>query len=138
MLSRSLSLARNLRATPSLRAFATHPQYEMIKTEVVGRVGVITLHRPKALNALCDQLVDEVITAGKVFSSDDSVGAIVITGSEKAFAAGADIKEMKDRTYPECYHKNLFANWNEISKLSKPVSCHFLNPSFLNHFNLLL
>lgn len=95
--------------------------YQNIKVETHGRVGIITLHRPKALNALCDALLDEVIRAGKKFVADDNIGCIVITGSEKAFAAGADIKEMKERSYTDCYKMNLFSNWTEVAKFSKPV-----------------
>lgn len=65
-----------------------------------GGVGFVQLNRPKALNALCDALSHEVITILKELDSDPEIGCIVLTGSEKAFAAGADIKEMKDRTYP--------------------------------------
>ncbi len=102
--------------------------YQLIKTEVVGKVGLITLNRPKQLNALCNALIDEVIHAGKAFDTNDNVGAIVITGSDKAFAAGADIKEMSTLTYQDCYKSNLFANWGDIAKLSKPVSHNFLSP----------
>ena len=74
---------------------SSSPQYEYIKTDTAGtegRVGVVTLNRPKALNALCAGLMDELIKALNEFDNDPSVGAIVVTGSEKAFAAGADIK----------------------------------------------
>jgi enoyl-CoA hydratase len=107
-----------------VRAFSCHhgnPTYENIKVETKGRVGVITLHRPKALNALCDKLLEEVIHAGKAFVANPEVGAIIITGSEKAFAAGADIKEMSTRTYMDCYKNNMFQNWTEVAKLSKPT-----------------
>jgi enoyl-CoA hydratase/carnithine racemase len=67
-------------------------EYEFIKAEVKGAVGFITLNRPKALNALCDGLLEDLIHAARVFDSRKDVGAIVITGSPKAFAAGADIK----------------------------------------------
>ena len=95
--------------------------YEYIKAEVKGNAGLITLNRPKALNALCDGLLDDVIHAARVFDKDDNIGAIVITGSEKAFAAGADIKEMSKRTYVQCYNNNQFENWTDITKLSKPT-----------------
>jgi enoyl-CoA hydratase len=95
--------------------------YKNILTETKGKVGVITLHRPKALNALCDELLVELIDAGKAFDKDPNVGAIVITGSEKAFAAGADIKEMLPRSYAQCYSENLFSNWMEIARFSKPT-----------------
>ena len=75
---------------------------EMILIETQGRVGVVRLNRPQALNALCDQLMAELGAQLLAFDADPAIGAIVITGSERAFAAGADIKEMQDRTYPAC------------------------------------
>lgn len=95
--------------------------YEFIKTEQKDNVGVITLHRPKALNALCQGLVAEVLQACQMYDKSNDIGAIVITGSEKAFAAGADIKEMSSLTYADCYNQNLFANWADIPKVSKPI-----------------
>lgn len=95
--------------------------YEYIKVSTEGRVGIITLNRPKALNALCDGLLLDVIDAGKMFDNMDDVGAIVLTGSDKAFAAGADIKEMASLSYSECYRKNLFSNWSEIQNITKPI-----------------
>ena len=77
--------------------------YEMILTEVEGRVAIIRLNRPKALNALCVQLMDELGQALRGYDADPAIAAIVITGSEKAFAAGADIKEMQARSYPAVY-----------------------------------
>jgi enoyl-CoA hydratase/carnithine racemase len=97
------------------------PEYEFIKAEVREGAGLITLHRPKALNALCDGLLNDVIHAATAFDNDDNVGAIVITGSEKAFAAGADIKEMSSRNYIECYTQNLFESWTGITKITKPT-----------------
>ena len=73
--------------------------YENILVETKGRVGIIRLNRPKALNALCDALVRELGRALDGFEADANIGAIVLTGSEKAFAAGADIKEMASRNY---------------------------------------
>lgn len=70
---------------------------KMILAEVRGKVGLITLNRPKALNALCDQLVKQLNTQLRAFQADENIGAIVITGSEKSFAAGADIKEMANQ-----------------------------------------
>ena len=99
--------------------------YEYIITEIKDRVGLITLNRPKALNALCNGLMNEVLHACKGYDKLDQVGAIVITGSDKAFAAGADIKEMAPLSYAECYSNNLFANWADIPKVSKPVRIVF-------------
>ena len=80
--------------------------YEYILTEKRGEkqnVGLIKLNRPRALNALCDGLMDEVAVAMKEYDSDSNIGAIVLTGSEKAFAAGADIAEMQNLTFVQCY-----------------------------------
>ena len=72
--------------------------YENIVVDTRGGVGLITLYRPKALNALCAALIDDLARALDAFEADEAIGCIVLTGSEKAFAAGADIKEMKDKT----------------------------------------
>ncbi len=96
--------------------------YEMIIAEAKGAVGLITLNRPKALNALCNQLVAELGQALDAFEADDAIGAIVITGSEKAFAAGADIKEMKDKTFMDCYLEDFITSaWERTAKCRKPV-----------------
>jgi enoyl-CoA hydratase len=96
--------------------------YGMILVETQGRVGVIRLNRPQALNALCDQLMDELGQALLAFDADDAVGAIVLTGSEKAFAAGADIKEMKDRSYPAVYRDDWIGQkWETVLRVRKPV-----------------
>lgn len=73
------------------------------------------------MNALCDGLMKEVAAALESFENDTSIGAIVITGSEKAFAAGADIKEMQNITYPQCINTNFLASWTAVSKCQKPV-----------------
>ncbi|MGI6244877.1 MAG: enoyl-CoA hydratase [Pseudochelatococcus sp.] len=100
--------------------------YETILTEVRGegergRVGLITLNRPKALNAINRQLTEEVLHAAAAFDSDPSVGAIVITGSEKAFAAGADIKEMQPQGYIDMYLADWFGAWERFAATRKPV-----------------
>ncbi len=100
---------------------ALKESYEYIKCDVKGKTGIITLNRPKALNALCDGLLADLIHAARVMDCNDNIGAIVITGSEKAFAAGADIKEMSKREYVECYTNNLFANWTDITRITKPT-----------------
>lgn len=84
-------------------------------------VGLITLNRPKALNALCDALFDDLIHAGRSLDADDQIGCLVITGSDKAFAAGADISEMSTRDFATVYKTNQFAQWADFTKLSKPV-----------------
>ena len=95
--------------------------YEMIKTEVSGEVGIITLNRPKALNALNTQTMNEVIAAARAFDEDAKVGCIILTGSEKAFAAGADIKEMQPLSYIDAWEQDFFAGWDELTRVRKPV-----------------
>lgn len=78
--------------------------YENIQVQVLhDRVGLIRLHRPQALNALSDALFADLIHAAQAFDKDDAIGCMVVTGSSKAFAAGADISEMKDRTFDQAY-----------------------------------
>ncbi|GAU96150.1 hypothetical protein RvY_07637 [Ramazzottius varieornatus] len=86
-----------------------------------GNVGCIQLNRPKALNALSSPLMSELNTALEQFEADDNINAIVITGSEKAFAAGADIKEMQNRQFPDVYRINFLNNWNKLTEIRKPV-----------------
>jgi enoyl-CoA hydratase/carnithine racemase len=124
MICNNLNISfRHLGRSPALRRFSTglKPSYEYIIAEKKDAVGLITLNRPKALNALCDGLLDDLIHAARVFDKDGDVGSIVITGSEKAFAAGADIKEMSTRNYVECYTNNLFKNWTDITEITKPT-----------------
>ena len=87
-----------------------------------GEVGLIRLNRPKQLNALNDELMDELVDALAAFEADEKIGAIVITGSEKAFAAGADVAAMKDQTYADAFKGNFVSrNWDRISACRKPV-----------------
>lgn len=95
--------------------------YETILIETRGRVGLITLNRPAQLNALNDQLIAELNLALDGFEADDGIGAIVVTGSEKAFAAGADIKEMQAKSYIEAYKGDFIASWERITRARKPV-----------------
>ena len=99
----------------------TEKQFENILVEQTGRVAVVTLHRPKALNALSSAMESEVVEAVEAFDSDPGVGCIVITGSEKAFAAGADIKEMKDKTYPGIYLERFFHDWKRLTAARTPI-----------------
>ena len=96
--------------------------YENILVTTQGRVGLVTLNRPKALNALNDGLMDELGAALRAFDADEGIGAIVITGSEKAFAAGADIGAMKDWTYMDVFKTDYITrNWEELKRIRKPV-----------------
>ena len=95
--------------------------FEMILTETQGRTGVIRLNRPQALNALCDGLMREISEALAAYDADEAIAAIVITGSEKAFAAGADIKEMKDRSYPAVLAEDFIGKWEAVTTTRKPV-----------------
>ncbi len=96
--------------------------YQTILVETRGRVGLITLNRPKQLNALNDALMDELGTALLAFDGDDDIGAIVITGSDKAFAAGADIGAMAKWSYMDVHRSEYITrNWETIRKVRKPV-----------------
>jgi enoyl-CoA hydratase len=96
--------------------------YENILVETRGRVGLIKLNRPKALNALNDALMDELGEALTKFDADENIGCIVLTGSEKAFAAGADIGAMKDWSYMDVYKSGYITrNWERIRSVRKPV-----------------
>jgi len=95
--------------------------YEVILTEIKGRVGIITLNRPKALNALNRQLMTEVAKALDEFEEDPNIGCIVLTGSEKAFAAGADIKEIQSLTYIDMVNDDPISVWDRIAYTRKPV-----------------
>ena len=95
--------------------------YEMILSEIRGRVGLITLNRPQAMNALNNQLMREVMDALETFDKNEAIGAMVITGNEKAFAAGADIKEMADKSIQEMMDKDHIAVFGRIRTIRKPV-----------------
>ncbi len=96
--------------------------YEFILAQIRGKVGLITLNRPKQMNALNPKLMQEVAEALYAFDADDNVGAIVITGNEKAFAAGADIVAMKDWDFIEVYRSDYITrDWEHIRKIRKPV-----------------
>jgi len=97
-------------------------QYENIIVETQGKVGLVRLNRPKALNALNDQLMDELGNALMSFDGDDNIGCIVITGSEKAFAAGADIGAMASYTYMDVFKgEYITRNWETVRRVRKPV-----------------
>ena len=95
--------------------------HELITVEQRGRVGVVTLNRPKQLNALSPELMAKLGRALAAFDADAGIGAIVLTGSEKAFAAGADIAAMKDLSYMHAYLTDYITDWEHFRKLRKPV-----------------
>ena len=96
--------------------------YEHILTEIRGPVGLITLNRPKAMNALCADLAHEIADAVNTYENNDAIGALIVTGSEKAFCAGADIKEMQSRTYMDVYKEDFITvDWERLSQCRKPV-----------------
>ncbi|HEV7873228.1 MAG TPA: enoyl-CoA hydratase [Enterovirga sp.] len=95
--------------------------YETIITETSGRVGLVTLNRPQALNALNSTLMSELNQALEVYDADRGIGCIVITGSERAFAAGADIKEMSSLTYPDTYLDDFITSWDRVAARRKPI-----------------
>ncbi|MGE0180016.1 MAG: enoyl-CoA hydratase [Sphingomonas sp.] len=94
--------------------------YETILVEQHGAVTLVTLNRPQALNALNSQVLAELIDAFQAYDADASQRCLVLTGSEKAFAAGADIKEMSDRGFAEMYGSNFFAGWEKVTSTRKP------------------
>jgi len=94
----------------------------LIKVETRGRVGLLTIDRPKVLNALSNEVIDRLAEAMRAFDADDGIGAMVLTGSEKAFAAGADIGAMKDWTFQEVYGQDYLGhNWESLRRIRKPV-----------------
>ncbi len=95
--------------------------YQNILVETKGRVGIIRLNRPQALNALNVALKAELSQAIDAFEADDKIGCLLITGNEKAFAAGADIKEMADKTFIEAYLGNFAGTWDRAAKARKPI-----------------
>jgi enoyl-CoA hydratase len=94
--------------------------YETIKTETKGKVGIITLNRPP-MNPLNSQLIAELSAALDAFEANEGVGCIVITGNDKAFAAGADIKEMQGKSYMQAYREDFIAPWYKVARVRKPV-----------------
>ncbi|MBO6756416.1 MAG: enoyl-CoA hydratase [Roseibium sp.] len=95
--------------------------YENIRVEKRGRVGLITLDRPKALNALNKALVSELSAALDAYEADDRIGCVVLTGSEKAFAAGADITEMQPLDFTQAYMTDLITPWDRVARNRKPI-----------------
>jgi len=121
---RSMMMTQQTQKMMVVRMMSSNPQYQFIKTETAGtdgRVGIVTLNRPKALNALCAGLMDELIKALNEMDNDPKIGAMVVTGSEKAFAAGADIKEMQNRDFQSNYKENFLEWWSNITLVRKPI-----------------
>lgn len=112
----SLGVTRPVASRILLPKYATN-----ILIEKRGKVGLITLNKPKQLNCLSDSIMADILSAARQFQADTEVGAIVITGSAKAFAAGADIKEMAPMTTIECYKKNMLAQWADLRTIRKPI-----------------
>ncbi|MDZ5077626.1 enoyl-CoA hydratase [Nesterenkonia sp. HG001] len=99
----------------------TDPTYTTIKVSSAKRVGKIQLNRPAALNALNAETMEEVVTAAVAFDADPDIGAILLSGSQKAFAAGADIKEMSEQSFTDMYAADWFRRWEELTRLRTPV-----------------
>ena len=95
--------------------------YETILVEQRGQVTLVTLNRPQALNALNSQVLADLIAAFAAFDADPSQGCAVLTGSAKAFAAGADIKEMQSQGFADMYASNFFAGWEQVTRTRKPI-----------------
>ncbi|MEQ1648681.1 MAG: enoyl-CoA hydratase [Hyphomicrobiaceae bacterium] len=95
--------------------------YQNILVETHGKVGLITLNRPQALNALNAELIGEVSGVLDQWEADDNIGCIVLTGSDKAFAAGADIKQMQTKTYMQAYKDDFIASWDRVARCRKPT-----------------
>lgn len=105
-----------------VRHNSTTGQFEhIIQTTPAPGVSLITLNRPKQLNALCSPLFAELNTALAALQEDDSIGAVVLTGSEKSFAAGADIKEMQPKTFAEVTRQDFLVEWSQMTKFRKPI-----------------
>ena len=121
-LTRALPLPQHLvRYSSALKDSYEHVLVDKRLGDKQNGVGLITLNRPKALNALCDALFDDLIHAARALDKDDEIGCLVLTGSDKAFAAGADISEMSQKDFAEVYKEDMFAQWQDFSKMSKPV-----------------
>lgn len=109
-------------AAPTARFFSSAGEYVLVDKRPDSGVAVLTLNRPKALNALCDPLMRELVDRLKELDSDSSIRATVLTGTGKAFAAGADIKEMHSREgFPQVQAQNMLEHWSGVSSVRKPI-----------------
>lgn len=113
--------AFDLYQTPGAAGSVTMTSYELVLTEKDGAVGIVTLNRPKALNALNAQLVSEALAALTAFDADPEIGCMILTGSERAFAAGADIKEMASLSFADAYGGDFISAWDGFARLRKPL-----------------
>jgi enoyl-CoA hydratase len=95
--------------------------YHTLQIERHGRAGLVRLHRPEALNALSAELIEELDAALRTFDADPEIGCIVLTGSEKAFAAGADIKEMRDKNFADAFLEDFLGRWDGVTRIRKPI-----------------
>ena len=95
--------------------------YETIEIERHGEAGLVRLHRPDALNALNAKLIGELDDALQAFEADEEIGCVVLTGSEKAFAAGADIKEMREKDFADAFLGDFLARWDAVARIRKPI-----------------
>jgi enoyl-CoA hydratase len=118
-----LATAANTFSTPAprrtLSSSATTLEYLIVEKR--DNVGLITLNRPKALNALCDGLIAELNQQLRTMQDDPEIGCVVLTGSDRAFAAGADIKEMAPKSFVEAYSTKMLASWQDVAKIRKPL-----------------
>lgn len=115
------ALARNRCHWGRIGTMSGERAFRLVRTETHGRAGLVRLHRPEALNALSDELMRELGEALLGFDADPAIGAIIITGSERAFAAGADIREMHTRRFPETFQDDFITAWETILRVKKPV-----------------
>lgn len=122
--SRAGPAASAFKTKSLVRCIASAGEFKNIVVDRVGQknsVGVIKLNRPKALNALCDELMTELNVALDDFEADNDIGCVILTGSEKAFAAGADIKEMQSRDFAEVYGGNFLSHWDRLTRTKLPT-----------------
>jgi enoyl-CoA hydratase len=107
-----------------IRSYSQTTEYQNILTDIRGKnknIAFIQLNRPKSLNALCTELIDELSDAVTKFDKDPSIACMILTGSSKAFAAGADIKEMQNKEFADIYKQGFLDSWNIVAKARKPI-----------------